>query len=481
MKAVVARTLATLLPVTLAAGCTFDTSGQPPPALDDGGLPPPPADADLTCDPVADQVCLDANTLQECDSAGFATVTCAEGCVGDAGDAHCKGFSPSNGFDVTWLSRASAAFDIPGDDRWVFVTGTGVIFNCKTTLRVREAGVGLKSGVRFEIVPGRGGSPPIGVFALESLHVRGGGDVVAIGPNAFGLLVNGEVRIEETLRAGAGISRCTVEAACGAPLAGASRRCAGPGGFAGGNANESGLGPGGGESIPGGNGVAFFEFGGGGGGFAGTGGNGGSDGGGDGGTVYGELDLDPLLGGSGGGGGGQGGNLGGSGGGGGGAVQITSLTRIRVDANGGLEAGGAGGGPGKGTDGAGGGGAGAGGAILLEAPELRLEGELAANGGGGGGGNASGGSFGESEGAIGTFGLTPAAGGAGFYAGGAGAAGSANASGAKGAPALGTIDGTGGGGGSVGRILLRTIMGGLTQGSSVLITPPATVTLDLVR
>jgi alpha-tubulin suppressor-like RCC1 family protein len=198
-----------------------------------------------------------------------------------------------------------------------------------------------------------------------------------------------------------------------------------------------------------------FGSGGGGGGYGFFGCPGGSNSmviGGGAGTIHGGGIQDPLLGGAPGGGGGLFGGHG-AGGGGGGALQVSSLTSVRV--TGVINAGG-GGGPGGGTGDTGGGGGGAGGEIILEAPSITVSGILAANGGGGGGGGGAGGG-GSAPGTAGSPGLNSLAsapgGAAGAPQGSAGGAGGTGSTGAQ--TGVGTNSKDGGGGGGVGVIWLR--------------------------
>ncbi len=109
--------------------------------------------------------------------------------------------------------------------------------------------------------------------------------------------------------------------------------------------------------------------------------------GGEGGDAYGNVELEPLRGGS------RGGDIPAGNaanpldhGGGGGAVQLVSCGELTISPQGKVHVGGGGGRGGGGSEGGGGGG-GSGGAILVEAVSLQVQGILAANGGGGGAGS----------------------------------------------------------------------------------------------
>jgi hypothetical protein len=458
------------------AGCHFDTGGLALQA-DDGGIQPPGADASvdagMACS-AADEMCLDANTLQQCKGGQLSQMACADGCV-PTPTPHCKGPKPSNGVDPGMLDGASADLQTDAGVTLVFDTTNGVIFDCKTSSFVRSAGEGVVNGIGFYQIGGSGGTQGLGVFAMKSLRVRGGSQIIGIGPHALALLVQGEARFDEDLHAGGGANRCSIEAACGTQPG--DFWCAGPGGFPGGLAGQAGGGVGAGAKGSGGDGNGEFESGGGGGGFGGGGARGGSDLGGAGGMSYGDNDCDPMFGGSGGGGGGTDSfSAGGIGGGGGGGVQITSMTDIKMGGMAAIETGGGGGGPGAAS--AGGAGGGSGGAVLLEAPAIMLDGNIAANGGGGGGGGGNmTDATPELPGAPGGLGNMAASGGGGTNAGGAGATGTTLPVGGQ--PTIGMLDGAGGGGGGVGRVCLRSVPGGIT--GTATISPAPNMAFDLVQ
>jgi hypothetical protein len=463
------------------AACRVDTGGVPLDGDDDpdGGIQPPLPDADpaapdapTTCT-TDETACVGAGVLQVCRGGMIEHESCTQGCV-PTPVPHCKGATPSNGVDLGLLTDATAMFEVPGGATYVFDTGTGVIFDCGSGQFTRSAGEGVQNGIHFKLMPGVGGARGLGVFAMRSFKVKGGGTAIAIGPNGLVLLVEGEARIDEELLAGGGGSRCTIEAACGFQPGEAS--CPGPGGFPGGAPGVDGQGPGAGERGDGGTGAGQIEGGGGGAGHGAMGGAGGGDAGGGAGVVYGNR-CEPLFGGSGGGGGGTDASATGTpGGGGGGAVQITSLTLIHFGGKGVVEVGGGGGAAGPISAGAGGGGSG--GTILLEAPLIELDGNIAANGGGGGGGAGINPDMTpEQPGAPGGLTTAPAEGGNGTFKGGQG--GAAGGVATSGQPP-GAFDATSGGGGGVGRVCMRTEPDGLVMGSVVLSPTPVT-SEDFVR
>jgi hypothetical protein len=299
------------------------------------------------------------------------------------------------------------------------------------------------------------------VLAVKELALERDAELFLVGERSIVLLSEGEVTIQGIIDASA-------------PCDGENLWCGGPG-AGNGAVDESDEATG---CAPGKNGenLVTTRTGGGGGALATDGAAGGRAGagtieGGEGGSL--ELgdcpgaSLQPLLGGSG-GGAGAGDGTGGSGGGGGGAVQITSFTRIRLDAPAsaqilGIFANGAGGG--GATDGGGGGG-GAGGAILLEAPEITADAMFViAHGGAGGAGGMAG-----EDNAAGDSGLrngSVAEGGAGDFDGGDGGTGTAS-------PGAGEGGGynTGGGGGSAGIIRVHVTPGRFSRGDALFSPEP---------
>ncbi len=390
------------------------------------------------------------SVLELCSSAGSweAATTCPLGCV--AAESRCAELVPSGGIDPTWVGAGTAAFE-PTQDLLVN-TDTGIVTVIGTGLPI--------TGVVFHAGPaadcGGGHSIGVGAFSFTTIDIPDGVTVRVAGARAVAFLASGPVRIAGLIDARGGLSACGVN------------NCAGPGGFAGGTAGDTGtagMGPGGGGAGTNG-GCAGDEAGGGGGGSCGAGGAGGSVGatipGGAGGIAYLRAALAPSCGGSGGGAGAYG--CGGAsyatqhGGGGGGAVQIVSadsvsfLSTSPVAPTGVNVGGGAGAADHITSYDDGGGGGGAGGSILVEAPAIIVDAgaTLAAGGGGGAGGyNAGANSI---DGSDGLLGDTPAPGGGGTNAGGNGGAGSAPG----GANAAGTSDGGAGGGGGAGRIRLAT-------------------------
>ena len=320
---------------------------------------------------------------------------------------------------------------------------------------VREPGQGLGAGIGFRLVDAE-----LSVLAVSELKIGQDAFLLLVGNRGVVLLSGGDVTIQGILDASA-------------PCDGETLPCGGPG--AGNGAQEQGAEATG--CAPGKNGAGSIasasRTGGGGGGFATDGASGGTAGsavGGAGGSL--ELgscpgvSLQPLRGG-GGGGAGSFDDSGGVGGGGGGALQITSLTRIVLDAPAsslflGIFANGAGGG---GAIDGGGGGGGAGGAILLEAPEITADAVyVVANGGGGGGGIAG---TEHLNGADGPRNGDVAVGGAGDFNGGNGGTGMSS-------PGNGEGGGynTGGGGGSVGIIRVHVAPGRFSRASAVFSPEP---------
>lgn len=139
------------------------------------------------------------------------------------------------------------------------------------------------------------------------------------------------------------------------------------------------------------------------------------------------------------------------GGAGGGALELSSMTRVHVTPNGGVQGGGGGGG--AGCTNSGGGGGGAGGVVWIEAlVEVRIDGTLAANGGGGGGGGGIGST---SPGEDGVLGTAAAAGGDGSNDGNQGGGGGSLLAQPVSPMDVGATN-NGGGGGGFGHVVLRS-------------------------
>jgi len=325
---------------------------------------------------------------------------CPDGelCLGSDQTASCKavGNLPGSVADAYFgvplesldLSGASSLVYLDGDSGEIWDDG-GRVF--------RGPGTGDVGGIGFDLVGQRDApSNQVAVFSFASLIVPEGVTVVGIGSNPLVLFGRDWVEIHGTVDVGA---RREDDAAVydGDCLSG-------PGGFAGGQAGEIGLGECGGGADGGDSCGLACTAGGGGGGHSGLGGSGGDGSDPEGGcpTVYtggagggecGRESIQPLVGGSGGGSGGIAVGVPsepGLGGAGGGAIQIISLSGVLLGSTGIVTAPGGGGGGGA-NDAGGGGGGGAGGAILIEAAMVILDASsvLAANGGGGGSGDCT--------------------------------------------------------------------------------------------
>ncbi len=266
-------------------------------------------------------------------------------------------------FVVVW-DRAETGLVI---DRgtWIFNTDNGritVLGEDGTTEEavVRNEGEGDVDGIAALSAATENGA--VMAFLLDGLTVARGARVLGYGRRALAILARHDVVIGGNIDVGAFNDR------------------AGPGGFEGGRgADPNGQGPGGGLA-------GVMRGGGGGGGFGGAGGTGGGGEHAAAGMPYGDVTLEPLIGGS---GGGSATESGGRAGHGGGAIQISSRTAIVVETGGGsIDASGSAGRMGAMYNG--GGGAGSGGAILLEAPRVDIFGYVGANGGGGGDAHAGG-------------------------------------------------------------------------------------------
>jgi len=341
----------------------------------DGPVPDQP----IPC-PTAGFECLSDGTARECVGGVWQSLgSCPLGC--DVGSSECR--VPSN-VDADQMGKGTGTLDLTGTGTPVTVnTDTGAITGPSSTI-IRPPGTGLDaaSGIHYAQSAQSGtGVPGLGVFSMDKLTIPDGTTVVGVGTRALVLLAD-TVTID-------GIIDIT-----------GAEKVPGPGGFAGGDGDATGQGPGGGGTTTGSTTGHLCIGGAGGGGHGGLGGAGGSStcsapdnfAAGGAGATAGYAALIPLAGGSGGAGGvsptGGTGSVPGGGGGGGGALQVTAGTAVVVGPKGGVNAGGGGGGKSVSAGGAGGG---AGGAILLEAPTVTVStgAVLAANGGGGGGGDCT--------------------------------------------------------------------------------------------
>ncbi|MFH1810310.1 MAG: hypothetical protein ABIJ09_16310 [Pseudomonadota bacterium] len=401
------------------------------------------------------------NLNQICSSEHWINIEyCPLGCA--SGEIRCQRPALSGGIDPEWVRLATAA--LAPDADLVLDTDLGTL-----------AGAPWPDFHVGNMADCAGQPVEVGVFAFTNMAVPVGVRVRVRGTRAAALVARGDALIEGVIDVSGGRAACAASAAT----------CAGPGGFAGGlaeNPGQQGSGPGGG-----GGGMGFYsssggdEMGGGGGGHAAVGGRGGNDPGtpatlgGSGGLLVGTT---ALCGGSGGGGGGLGSNAtanpayGGAGGGGGGAIVLASWTRVTVRGAGAGIHGSGGGGEGDrfSSYDDGGGGGGAGGRLVVEAPAVEISGGaiLAANGGAGGGA----GSYPVQDGEDGPFAAREAVAGAG-----GGNGGWRDRS--SGLDGVDSQDGSGGGGGSAGVVVLRAArLSDVDVGSGVLSPVPSVEVLQ---
>lgn len=378
------------------------------------------------------------STLRACTTIGQEPVDtqCSWGCLDDGG-AHCGKLQPSGGVvtsaDLDPSSQLLPAALAGGN---TIDTMTGEITG------VRPAGAGIAMGIEFSV---RG---KVGVFRFNKLTIDGA-NVLVKGPNALALVSITDISIGATL---------DLQGACMASDAG-------PGGGAGGAANQDGSGSGHGSKggdVPLNPGKCV---GGGGGANGGDGGRGGNllnfD---NGGNRFGNDTITALAGGGGGGGGNNGG---GAGGGGGGAVQLVANDRVTI--TGGIQAGGCGGKKGAEC----GGGAGGGGTILIEAPVIAFNNsKLAVNGGGGAGGNDG------NSGEAASLSNQRANGGSGGQGGTnkGGNGGDGGDDGQLGGASGSVNDRSGAGGGGVGRMRFNTLSGGVVLMGGYMFSPSISTT-----
>ncbi len=381
-------------------------------------------------------VCIDPSTLRSCSRGN---TPCSVGCS-QTGGAHCQVIDPPAG------GITASDLEAPGTTAITIAASTTLHSDTGQIDGVRDAGVGVVSGIGFRIGDG------IGVFTFTNLAVAANVTLTLVGPNAVALVSSSDIRIGGIIDAR---GTCIGTAA-------------GPGGGAGGAAFMPGTGPGAGT---GGKGSHDDASGGSGAGFGAPGGKGGASSGQPSPSGGGTYPLVRLRGGSGGGGGG--GPLGGPGGGGGGAIQLAAKGGVTIAGGGGINAGGCGG---RAAPDDGGGGGGSGGAIVIEAPMIVVaaRGVLAVNGGGGGGSDS-----GSQDGVSGQLGEARSAGGSGasLAPGGNGGA-SITLAGDPG----GNAKNAGGGGAGVGRIWLNSATGAATIEAGAVLSPrltdPATTTVQ---
>jgi hypothetical protein len=406
-------------PTGSAAGPGGDDSsvGGSDDTVDDGGSAAdagpgtPDAEVPVKCEPGATVCGADGRSLNVCNPAGDGysqSVVCPFACEADD---HCTLASNlPQATQEACTGDAPALTPPPGATVTIAGTGDG----------------------RIEC------DPDCGDGATDFIDAAG---VVDDGPQqlAHFCLSQLDIPADVNVTAGAGLPRSVLLFVTGSAVvagaitvdgASATQTTAGAGGPGGspGAAGSGANGAAGGGNCPGQGGIKADEQGpnddaggGGGGGGYGAGGGTGGDGrgggatpttgaGGAAGSICGEADLDPLVGGSGGGGGADGscgGDCGWPGGGGGGALQISAIRGVTIsgtlDAQGGDGFGSTDANLGRG----GGGGGGAGGGILLEGPVLTIDaGALVVEGGAGGaalaGNGGSGGAAGTASGGNGT-------------------------------------------------------------------------------
>ncbi|HLL21398.1 MAG TPA: hypothetical protein VK427_04660 [Kofleriaceae bacterium] len=410
-------------------------------------------------DACGDAVCV-GDELVGCGSA----VTCEYGCAEGASiravpaGARCRALVPSNGISPALLAGATADvtmvdLDFDTDDGAITLNGT----------MVRPAGEGVIGGIRFALVDGLAvwaarswtssgassedwkarGANPIVLYAATTITVSGLVDVGAQGMTGGPGGVSGNPSVTPSgCRGRAGRSNATVGSAFG------------EGGGGGGGLHDGG--DGGPSTIANPTGV--------------------------GGTTCAAPSAIPLRGGSSGGHGGQ--DVGNAGGGGGGAIMLVAMDAVTIT---GIVASPGAGGMSATTGSGGGGGGGSGGAILVEAPRVNIAGSLSANGGAGAA------PAGGTDGGRGSLSSTTAAGGGGFSCvataggtavirrgggGGTGTVAPTNGATCTVTGAAGTTSSQGGGGGgAAGRIVIRTLDGGITGVAS----PAATIEPAIVE
>ena len=378
---------------------------------------------------------------------------CALGCV-PAPTPHCLALQPSGPVTTgDFMQSGLTGLNVGGNIS--LNTDDGSI----TGIVMRPPGAGVNMGIGYRVATQTGG-PSVGVFSFDGFLLPAGARMTVRGSNAFALASTGPVQIDGTIDAACSVSGPGPGGSRGGTMAGAAS----------GDGSGSGAGKAGQTGATGGSG-------GGGAGYGDSGGAGGllvTQTARNGGAIWGDLTTPALMlvGGSGGGAGA--GPMGGVGGAGGGAVQLSVNNALRV--GGVIHVGGCGGA--KGSKNNGGGGGGSGGAIVLEAGSITLSASavLAANGGGGGAGDDK-----SSSGSDGTASTAPAPGGTTTSNGGGNGGNGGASNGMPGQHFTSGRDGQiptagmsfgGGGGGGAGRIALRAMMTGISDGSTA-VTPDA--------
>jgi hypothetical protein len=351
--------------------------------------------------------------LTTCDVGGMSVTTssCALGCSADG--TRCLSFEPSNGLRAALAAAANEpAVTIP--DGATIDTDTGEV---KTS-----GGIAVPVG-SLGVAQGAG---TIRALIGSSFVI---GNVVVYGTNPLAIVSIGDV-------AANGILDASANSSTNGPGAQTTGACVG--------AQSTLGGSGGGNATPGGDGgkshlwTAPHALGG-----------------------AAQSQFEPLLGGC------PGGALTGNapGGGGGGAVQVVSLTAIRI--SGSIDVGGGGGGNN-------GGGGGAGGNVVLEAPHVEISGGVFANGGSGGACSMEGSDA--SRDATAVSGPGPCGNGNTIHGGTGGSVSVAPSSGGR--LFIGDSGSAGGGGGALGRLKIATRDG--TYDAAMAVLSAATTASTLV-
>ena len=372
------------------------------------------------------------------------SVTCANGCGGET--PHCLQLAPSNGLTVEMLVGATADVTL---DKLNFDADDGSIR--MMNIDIRDAGAGVKAGIRWEIVNG------VSVWTANTWSLTGGYEWSFSGPRPAALFASSTITIAGTI---SGLNAVGSLGVLGGASTNASTAAGGCNGRAGrsldANHAEGGGGAGGGDNTKGGNGGTSNQ----GGTLTGIGG-----------MCATRPTTIPLVAGNAGGASGSA-----PGGGGGGAFALVAMDSVTITTS--LSVSGAGG---SNAGSNGGGGGGSGGAIFVEAPTVSISGQLTANGGGGGapGGGTIGNDGATTSSAVAQGGTYSGSGGP--ARGGNGAAGTTNATNGTSynfdsvdpvTMVVTNFNRGGGGGGSYGKIEVKRKTGGV----SGLASPAAAIT-----
>ena len=100
------------------------------------------------------------------------------------------------------VSNVDPALIDAGTDPLTVTVPTTIHTDTGEITGVRGAGTGLVDGIWFEVVPGSGGAPDMGLFASNGLDIASGATVTVVGANTLVLLSSGDATVSGTLDLG---------------------------------------------------------------------------------------------------------------------------------------------------------------------------------------------------------------------------------------------------------------------------------------